>query len=78
RFAGKKLYRVADPAYSYLASNDPRAHFGLGMDAEGKPISKVDDVRVLWNGGREESFGPMDAGQYYDLVRGRGTVIEKE
>jgi hypothetical protein len=78
RFAGKKLYRVADPAYSYLASNDPRAHFGLGMDAEGKLISKVDDVRVLWNGGREESFGPMDAGQYYDLVRGRGTVIEKE
>jgi hypothetical protein len=78
QFAGKKLYRVADPAYSYLSSNDPRAHFGLGTDAEGKPITKVDEVRVVWNGGREESFGAMEVGQYHELIRGRGQAVEKE
>jgi predicted nucleotidyltransferase len=76
QFAGKKLYRVADPAYSYLSSNDPRAHFGLGTDAEGKPITKVDEVRVVWNGGREESFGAMEVGQYHELIRGRGQAVE--
>ncbi|MGH9389171.1 MAG: CRTAC1 family protein, partial [Vicinamibacteria bacterium] len=26
---GKRYVRLADPAYSYLSSNDPRAHFGI-------------------------------------------------
>ncbi|MCA9002067.1 MAG: hypothetical protein KDB61_09095, partial [Planctomycetes bacterium] len=49
-----------------------------GHSRHGKPITKVDDVRVIWNGGREESFGPMEAGAYHTLIRGRGEAIEQE
>ena len=74
RFGEKKLFRVADPAYSYLSSNDPRVHFGLGMNAEGGVISEITDVIVRWPNGNEESFGPLPVGQYHDLIKGRSPV----
>ena len=66
------LFRVADPAYSYLCSNDPRTHFGLGVDAEGKPLTEASEVIVHWPGDKVESFGALPAGQYHELIRGRG------
>ncbi len=53
---GKTYLRVADPAYSYLSSNDPRAHFGIPQ------ASRVDAILVRWPGGGEERFpgGPLD------------------
>ncbi|MEZ5975827.1 MAG: CRTAC1 family protein [Planctomycetota bacterium] len=78
RFGDQKRFRMAEPAYSYLSSNDPRAHFGLGRDGEGKDVAKVDEVIVRWPGGNEESFGAMDAGHYHVLIQGRGTAVGKE
>jgi hypothetical protein len=49
--AGKRRWvRLVNPASSYLSSNDPRAHFGLG-DAK-----SVDAIHVLWPDGAKESF----------------------
>jgi hypothetical protein len=46
--------RLVQPGYSYLVSNDPRVHFGVGE------TPSVDRVRVLWPDGVEEVF-PGDA-----------------
>jgi hypothetical protein len=53
-------------AYSFQASNDPRAHFGLGA------VDGVQDVVVRWPDGVEERYGELPAGRYHTLVRGRG------
>ena len=42
---GRTLRRIAQPAYGYCASNDPRAHFGLG------DVDLVESVRVIWPDG---------------------------
>ena len=59
-------WRLADPAYSYLARNDPRAHFGLGQ------AGPVTSVTVRWPSGELEEFGPMEAGAYHLLRQGKG------
>jgi hypothetical protein len=52
-------------AYSYLASNDPRVHIGLGTAA------RVDEIRVRWPGTRAvESFGPFEADRAITLRKG--------
>jgi hypothetical protein len=43
--AGSRQHRLLQPAYSYGASNDPRAHFGLG-NAE-----RLASLRVRWTDG---------------------------
>ena len=54
---GKKYWAVLQPATSYLASNDPTLHFGLGAAA------RVDAIEVLWPDGAKETFagGAADA-----------------
>lgn len=47
---GKKTLRNASPAYSYLNSNDPRVHFGLGF------ATSVDSIIVRWPDGTEQTF----------------------
>ena len=59
-------------AYSYLASNDPRVHIGLGS------ATRVDQIRVRWPGvSSPESFGPFDADRAVTLRKGgsRSTQI---
>lgn len=63
---GKQLFRLAHPTSSYLASNDPRAHFGLGS------IDKIDSLEVLWPSGRRERFPPPAVDQTVELVEGAG------
>ena len=63
---GQVQYRTVDRAYSYLASNDPRVHYGLGK------AERVDHVRVRWPDGQAEEFGPFDPGHVYDLREGTG------
>jgi hypothetical protein len=60
---GRVQYRQVDPGYSYLASNDPRVHFGLGK------ARAIDHARVRWTDGREDDFGPFQAGRLYVLRR---------
>ena len=63
---GRSLRRDVRAAYSYLASNSPRVHFGLGA------ATRVEGVTVRWIDGSSESYGSFDAGQVVTLRRGAG------
>lgn len=64
---GRKWVRLVQPSYSYLVSNDPRVHFGLGE------AKSIDRIEVLWPDGAEEVFpgGPYD--QLITLRKGNGS-----
>ncbi len=55
-----------NPGTSYLCSNDPRAHFGLGA------AERVDRIDVRWPDGSDESFPGVEADQAIRLDQGRG------
>jgi len=57
RAGGREQWRLVSTAGSYLASNDVRAHFGLG-DAD-----QVDEVEVIWPRGRRQTVRDVKAGQ---------------
>jgi enediyne biosynthesis protein E4 len=63
----RRWVRWINPAYSYISSNDPRAHFGLGS------ASRIDAIEVLWPDGTKESFGGQPANQVVTLRKGEGT-----
>ena len=63
---GTTQHREVQVAYSYCASNDPRAHFGLG------PVSAIESVRVRWPDGSSEGFGALAADALHTLRRGEG------
>jgi hypothetical protein len=49
--AGERTFwNVLQPATSYLASNEPALHFGLG------PVEKPGNAEVVWPDGERESF----------------------
>lgn len=62
----RRMYRQADPAYSYLASNDPRVQFGLGA------LTEVKGIEVRWPYGKTESFPDVAPGAYHTLKQGTG------
>jgi hypothetical protein len=62
----RRWMRWINPAYSFLCSNDPRAHFGLG------PAERVDRIDVIWPDGTEESFSGRSADQLVVLHKGKG------
>jgi hypothetical protein len=63
---GKEYVRVANPGYSYLSSNDPRAHFGVA-GAEAAEL-----IRVLWPDGTEEVFPGLELNQSIVVEKGKG------
>jgi len=63
---GKTLSRLANPAYSYLCSNDPRAHFGLGT------VDRVERIVVTWPDGTRESFPCGSVNRYVEVRKGEG------
>jgi hypothetical protein len=68
RAGSKKWWRLVNPG-SFLCSNDPRVHVGLGLAA------KCDAVEVLWPDGLREAFpgGPTDRALV--LRRGEGKPL---
>ncbi|HTU22103.1 MAG TPA: CRTAC1 family protein [Gemmataceae bacterium] len=48
--AGRTWLSWINPGSSYLCSNDPRAHFGLGA------LRQVEAIRVRWPDGSEQAF----------------------
>jgi hypothetical protein len=68
RAGDRRWVRWVNPGYSYLCSNDPRAHFGLG------PVDHVDAIDVLWPDGTRETFpgGPADVRPELVLRKGEG------
>jgi hypothetical protein len=61
---GRRWKRWLNPASSYLSSNDPRAHFGLGA------VKHVDRIVVLWPDGKEESFPGCEVDRQLVLRKG--------
>jgi hypothetical protein len=51
---------------SYLSSNDPRLHFGLGG------AGKMDEVAIRWPSGKVESLRDLAADFIYTVVEGEG------
>ena len=62
---GKTVTRDVRAAYSYLASNDPRVHVGLGQS------TGVQNVIVTWPDGRRQNFGDFPADRIVTLAEGR-------
>ncbi|MCI0459223.1 MAG: CRTAC1 family protein [Gemmataceae bacterium] len=67
RAGGRRWMQWINPGYSYLCSNDPRAHFGLG------PVGHIDAIDVLWPDGTRETFPGGPADQRPELVVRKGT-----
>ena len=57
-------------AYSYLAANDLRAHFGLGAYAG------ADSVIVDWPGGMRDVVPGVEGGQWITIREGAGIVSQ--
>jgi hypothetical protein len=60
----RSIRRDVRAAYSYLASNDPRVHVGLGQE------TGVRGVTVRWPDGAQERFGDFPADKIAVLKRG--------
>jgi hypothetical protein len=67
---GRRRTAWVNPGYSYLCSNDPRAHFGLGESAQ------FGAVQIIWPDGTEERFPGGAADRYVTLRKGDGTRVE--
>ena len=63
---GRKHHSLLQPATSYLASNDPALHFGLGA------ATSVDSIEVLWPDGTKETFSGGPADKLLVLRKGDG------
>jgi len=68
----RSIRRDVRSAYSYLASNDPRVHVGLGPETRGR------EVTVRWPDGARESFADFTADKIVTLRRGSGTSLVTE
>ncbi len=66
RSGGRKTWALAQPATSYLASNDPAVHVGLGS------MASVDEIEVLWPDGTKERFPGGAADKLIVLKKGEG------
>jgi hypothetical protein len=63
---GRRRTEWVNPSQSYLCSNDPRVHFGLGAN------DRVESIGVVWPDGTEEQFPGVAADQFITLRKGAG------
>ena len=64
----RRISRLIAPGYSFLSSNDLRAHFGLGA------ANQVDEIHVEWPGGATETFAGVQADQFVTLRKGQSPL----
>ena len=62
----KTVTRDVRAAYSYLATSDPRVHFGLGA------AIGVQSVTVRWPNGQSQNFGDFPADRIVTLRQQSG------
>jgi hypothetical protein len=55
---------------SFISSNDPRLHFGLGAEAKA-------DVEIYWPSGLHQNFKAIPSGQLITIQEGRGIIPSK-
>lgn len=67
---GRRRTAWINPGYSYLCSNDPRAHFGLGENG------RLDDLAIIWPDGSEERFPGGATDRYITVQKGSGVAAE--
>jgi hypothetical protein len=63
---GKKQVAEVRPGASFLATNDPRVHFGLGE------VDRVERLQIRWPDGRTEERRDLPANQFLTLLEARG------
>jgi hypothetical protein len=70
--AGAKRSALCLRAYSYVSSNDPRVHFGLGTAAT------IDDLEIAWPSGspKRERFAVNGVDRTVSLRQGEGTALQ--
>jgi hypothetical protein len=64
----RKWQRLVNPASSYLSSNDPRVHFGLG------DVERFDAITVRWPGGETEEYPGGEVDRLVEIRRSGGAT----
>jgi hypothetical protein len=67
RYGGKTQAQAVMSQASYMSSNDPRLHFGLGSEA-------LADIEVIWPCGAVEKYYGQSANQLVTILEGHGIV----
>jgi hypothetical protein len=70
RAGQRRWHRLINPGQSYLCSNDPRAHFGLGQ------TDCVDGIDVFWPDGTREVFPGVGVDRPVVLRKGAGKRVQ--
>jgi hypothetical protein len=65
------LWRRVAADGSYLSSNDPRIHFGLGTDADLK-TALPERILVIWPNGAKETWNVLKSDTFLELLEGSG------
>ena len=68
--AGRRRLREARGQQSYLATGDPRVHFGLGG------ADRIERLTIRWPDGRHEQWPGMAADRVVTIRQGTGTPVE--
>jgi len=68
RAGGMTQFQEERGGGSYLSSNDPRLHFGLGA------ARTIDSLEIDWPSGKKETFSHLPADVIYTFAEGRGVV----
>jgi enediyne biosynthesis protein E4 len=70
RVGERKLLHEVRGDRGYLSHSDPRVYLGLGA------ARRVDEIRIQWPGGREQSLEGLDPGFYW-ILEGEGIVHQE-